>query len=115
MQLGFSCSNLVALHGMIVSSTRLPIFNAHFLNQLTHPAHESTPLVAPQKTELCKALAELMFDNETAMTRIDMSEFGEKHTVSRLIGAPPGCKFHQINVVVLLLHLLPCPRQHVLA
>lgn len=42
------------------------------------------------KTELCKALAEAMFDNESAMIRIDMSEFMEKHTVSRLIGAPPG-------------------------
>ncbi|MFT7638771.1 MAG: ATP-dependent Clp protease ATP-binding subunit ClpB, partial [Pirellulaceae bacterium] len=42
------------------------------------------------KTELCKALAEVMFDDETAMVRIDMSEFMEKHTVSRLIGAPPG-------------------------
>jgi ATP-dependent Clp protease ATP-binding subunit ClpC len=42
------------------------------------------------KTELCKALAEVMFDDENAMVRIDMSEFGEKHNVSRLIGAPPG-------------------------
>ncbi|MEO8498844.1 MAG: AAA family ATPase, partial [Planctomycetota bacterium] len=42
------------------------------------------------KTELCKALAEVMFDNEHAMVRLDMSEFMEKHTVSRLIGAPPG-------------------------
>ena len=42
------------------------------------------------KTELAKALAEFMFDDEKAMIRIDMSEFQEKHTVSRLIGAPPG-------------------------
>jgi ATP-dependent Clp protease ATP-binding subunit ClpB len=42
------------------------------------------------KTELCKALAEIMFDDEHAMVRLDMSEFMEKHTVSRLIGAPPG-------------------------
>ena len=42
------------------------------------------------KTELCKALAELLFDDEHAMVRLDMSEFMEKHTVSRLIGAPPG-------------------------
>ena len=42
------------------------------------------------KTELCKALAETLFDDENAMIRIDMSEFMEKHTVSRLIGAPPG-------------------------
>ncbi|ADB15522.1 ATP-dependent chaperone ClpB [Pirellula staleyi DSM 6068] len=42
------------------------------------------------KTELCKALAEVMFDDESAMVRIDMSEFMEKHNVSRLVGAPPG-------------------------
>jgi len=42
------------------------------------------------KTELAKALAQFMFDDEKAMIRIDMSEFQEKHTVSRLIGAPPG-------------------------
>ena len=42
------------------------------------------------KTELCKALAEFLFDSEDAMVRIDMSEFMEKHTVARLIGAPPG-------------------------
>jgi ATP-dependent Clp protease ATP-binding subunit ClpB len=42
------------------------------------------------KTELCKALAEFMFDTTDAMVRIDMSEFMEKHSVSRLIGAPPG-------------------------
>ena len=42
------------------------------------------------KTELAKALAQFLFDDEEAMIRLDMSEFGEKHTVSRLIGAPPG-------------------------
>jgi ATP-dependent Clp protease ATP-binding subunit ClpB len=42
------------------------------------------------KTELCKALAEVLFDDENAMVRIDMSEYMEKHTVARLIGAPPG-------------------------
>jgi ATP-dependent Clp protease ATP-binding subunit ClpB len=42
------------------------------------------------KTELAKALAEYLFDDETMMTRIDMSEYQEKHTVSRLVGAPPG-------------------------
>src|SRR6202790_29971 len=42
------------------------------------------------KTELCKALAEFLFDNEHAMVRIDMSEYMEKHSVARLIGAPPG-------------------------
>ncbi|MCX6718992.1 MAG: AAA family ATPase, partial [Candidatus Taylorbacteria bacterium] len=42
------------------------------------------------KTELCKSLANFLFDTEEAMVRIDMSEFMEKHSVSRLIGAPPG-------------------------
>ena len=42
------------------------------------------------KTELAKALAEFLFNDETMMTRIDMSEYQESHTVSRLIGAPPG-------------------------
>ncbi len=42
------------------------------------------------KTELAKALAEFLFDDERAMVRIDMSEYSEKHTVSRLVGAPPG-------------------------
>lgn len=42
------------------------------------------------KTELAKALAEVLFDDETAITRIDMSEYMEQHTVSRLVGAPPG-------------------------
>jgi ATP-dependent Clp protease ATP-binding subunit ClpB len=42
------------------------------------------------KTELAKALAEFLFNNENAMTRIDMSEYQERHTVSRLVGAPPG-------------------------
>ncbi|MEX9870783.1 ATP-dependent chaperone ClpB [Providencia huaxiensis] len=42
------------------------------------------------KTELCKALANFMFDSDDAMVRIDMSEFMEKHAVSRLVGAPPG-------------------------
>ena len=42
------------------------------------------------KTELCKALADFMFDTDEALVRIDMSEYMEKHTVSRLLGAPPG-------------------------
>lgn len=42
------------------------------------------------KTELAKALADFLFDDETAMVRIDMSEYGEKHSVARLVGAPPG-------------------------
>ena len=47
------------------------------------------------KTELAKALAEFMFDDESAMVRIDMSEYGEKHSVSRLVGAPPGYVGHE--------------------
>src|SRR5204862_3407532 len=42
------------------------------------------------KTELARALAEFLFDDDQAMVRIDMSEYQEKHTVSRMIGAPPG-------------------------
>ncbi len=42
------------------------------------------------KTELAKALAEFLFDDDRALTRIDMSEYGEKHSVARLVGAPPG-------------------------
>jgi len=42
------------------------------------------------KKELARALAEFMFDDEHAMVRLDMSEYQERHTVSRLIGAPPG-------------------------
>ena len=47
------------------------------------------------KTELCKALAEAMFGNENDMIRIDMSEYMEKHTVSRLVGSPPGYVGHE--------------------
>jgi ATP-dependent Clp protease ATP-binding subunit ClpB len=46
------------------------------------------------KTETCKALAEFLFDREEAMVRIDMSEYGEKHSVARLVGAPPGYVGH---------------------
>ncbi len=42
------------------------------------------------KTELAKALAEVLFDDENNITRIDMSEYQERHAVSRLVGAPPG-------------------------
>ena len=42
------------------------------------------------KTELAKSLSEFLFDDQDAMIRIDMSEYMEKHTVSRLVGAPPG-------------------------
>lgn len=47
------------------------------------------------KTELCKALAEFLFDDERSMVRLDMSEYMEKHAVSRLIGAPPGYVGHE--------------------
>jgi ATP-dependent Clp protease ATP-binding subunit ClpB len=47
------------------------------------------------KTELARALSEFLFNSETAMIRIDMSEYGERHTVSRLIGAPPGYVGHE--------------------
>ena len=47
------------------------------------------------KTELCKALAEAMFGDENAMLRIDMSEYMERHTVSRLVGSPPGYVGHE--------------------
>ena len=47
------------------------------------------------KTELCKALAEAMFGDENAMVRIDMSEYMERHTVSRLVGSPPGYVGHE--------------------
>lgn len=47
------------------------------------------------KTELARALAELMFNDESAMIRLDMSEYGEKHTVSRMLGSPPGYVGHE--------------------
>lgn len=52
--------------------------------------HSSFGTYGVGKTELCKTLANFLFDDETAMVRIDMSEFMEKHSVSRLVGAPPG-------------------------
>jgi len=47
------------------------------------------------KTELTKALAEFMFDDEKSLIRVDMSEYMEKHSVSKLIGAPPGYVGHE--------------------
>ena len=47
------------------------------------------------KTELCKALADVLLDNEDAIVRIDMSEYMEQHSVSRLVGAPPGYVGHE--------------------
>ena len=71
------------------------------------------------KTETAKALAEFVFDNEDAMTRIDLSEYGEKHTVSRLIGAPPGYSTFQCADLIqaiqsthdVLTQLITFPRQ----
>ena len=67
---------------------------------LSTSLHFSVPILAPPphththtgvgKTELAKALAQFLFNTEDAMVRIDMSEYMEKHSVSRLIGAPPG-------------------------
>jgi len=60
------------------------------------------------KTELCKALAEFLFDDEAAFIRIDMSEFQERHTVARLIGAPPGyVGFEQGGVLTEAVHRRP--------
>src|SRR5207247_33758 len=47
------------------------------------------------KTELARALSEALFDDEKAMIRLDMSEYGEKHSVARMIGAPPGYIGHE--------------------
>jgi ATP-dependent Clp protease ATP-binding subunit ClpB len=57
------------------------------------PSRESFIFLGPTgvgKTELARALAEFLFDDERAMVRLDMSEYMEKHSVARLIGAPPG-------------------------
>jgi ATP-dependent Clp protease ATP-binding subunit ClpA len=56
------------------------------LRQLTRDLHQ----VGYGKTELARALAEFLFNNEQNMVRIDMSEYQERHTVARLVGAPPG-------------------------
>ena len=59
----------------------------------TRPTNGSFIFLGPTgvgKTELARALAEFMFDDDRAMIRLDMSEYQERHTVSRLVGAPPG-------------------------
>jgi len=60
------------------------------INQPTQNLIRNVIFKGVGKTELCKALAEFMFDTEDSLIRIDMSEYMEKHTVSRLLGAPPG-------------------------
>jgi ATP-dependent Clp protease ATP-binding subunit ClpB len=50
------------------------------------------------KTELCKALTEFLFQDAGAMTRVDMSEYMEKFSISRLVGAPPGYGKSRINI-----------------
>ena len=65
------------------------------------------------KTELAKALADFLFDDERAMVRIDMSEYGEKHSVSRLVGAPPGYVGYEQGgqlTEACLLYTSPSPR-----
>jgi ATP-dependent Clp protease ATP-binding subunit ClpB len=68
------------------------------------------------KTEMAKALAEFLFDDENAIVRIDMSEYMEKHSVSRLIGAPPGYVGYeeggQLTEAVRLLHNRRSPAEH---
>lgn len=59
------------------------------------------------KTELAKSLSEFLFDDQDAMIRIDMSEYMEKHTISRLVGAPPGYGELQLKIcgfTYLILH-----------
>ena len=67
------------MHGQVLQDPNRPIGSFIFVGP-----------TGVGKTELSKALAEFLFDDEKAMVRIDMSEYMEKHTVSRLIGAPPG-------------------------
>ena len=88
-----------ALHGRVVGQDEAVIAVANAVRRsragLSDPQRPngSFLFLGPTgvgKTELCKSLAEFLFDTEEAMVRIDMSEFMEKHSVARLIGAPPG-------------------------
>ena len=72
-------SNAIRLSRTGLSNERKPIGSFLFLGT-----------TGVGKTELAKALAEMLFNDENLMTRIDMSEYQEKHSVSRLVGAPPG-------------------------
>lgn len=60
------------------------------------------------KTELCKGLAEALFDSEGAIVRIDMSEYMEKHSVARLVGAPPGYVGYEEGAPQAAMHPRPC-------
>ncbi|EXJ10415.1 ATP-dependent chaperone ClpB [Nitrincola nitratireducens] len=88
-----------ALHGRVVGQDEAVIAVANAVRRsragLSDPARPSGSFLflgptGVGKTELCKALAGFLFDTEDALVRIDMSEFMEKHSVARLIGAPPG-------------------------
>ncbi|KAA0876345.1 ATP-dependent chaperone ClpB [Nitrincola tapanii] len=88
-----------ALHGRVVGQDEAVIAVSNAVRRsragLADPARPSGSFLflgptGVGKTELCKALASFLFDTEEAMVRIDMSEFMEKHSVARLIGAPPG-------------------------
>ena len=83
----FQCNNK---HVKIISKKKLMLALVRFF------------LIGVGKTELCKALAQFIFDDPNAMTRVDMSEYGEKHTVSRLIGAPPGKFIHNLEPISLM-------------
>ena len=77
-----SSGNLIFSHYL----SSHPFFHPH----TPTPLHPTTPPSGVGKTELCKALASFLFDSEDAVVRIDMSEYMESHSVSRLVGAPPG-------------------------
>lgn len=88
-----------ALHGRVVGQDEAVVAVSNAVRRsragLSDPARPSGSFLflgptGVGKTELCKALANFLFDTEEAMVRIDMSEFMEKHSVARLIGAPPG-------------------------
>ncbi len=88
-----------ALHQRVVGQSEAVVAVANAVRRsragLADPARPSGSFLflgptGVGKTELCKALAHFLFDTEEAMVRIDMSEFMEKHSVARLIGAPPG-------------------------
>src|SRR5680860_973087 len=89
----FSMNSLMSMRSMAFSSSNMNSARARAGLQDPNRPIGSFIFLGPTgvgKTELARALAEFMFDDEKAMLRIDMSEFMEKHSVARLIGAPPG-------------------------